>query len=636
MAKRINSNDDIKIYYNEKHFKVYAGPGAGKTYMIIENIKNIIHNSKKINNYRNILCITYTNIAVDEIKKRLNNYKQYTYVSTIHSFLYQNVIKPYQKQLKIIIKEKFNILIDDKINLKVRKEGDSILSNSTVEDVCLWLKKFKKVDDKTTEYLTKKTITNCVLTFSEKNKYPFNFKDFSPIFMEKNISNNTIILIKEYLWGILGRLDFDEILYFSFELIKKYRFIIYNLQYKFPYVFIDEQQDTNPIQYEIIKTIFDNCNTSVGFIGDIAQSIYSFQGANYRMLENEIFTSKKQIEYVINGNRRSTKNIIHFCNFIRQKDKKLSKQECISNTSTNNKVKIVILSNENSSAKEFIDDNTTILCRRFIDLFKYVEISSDEQVEFLTNFYRTYTYQQNRDLVNDFSDESYDWIKVIKFVCKITNSIKRKDFANIIHELENYLNIRTMMTSDVNKKSNYNEFCKIVILIEKICSEEEKIFINILDEIDKVFKNCNFEYIQKIYNKDNENYFELFDCFTLKTILEIGNKIFVKESKYRTIHKSKGKEYDKVLIELKPSGLSENGINAINAITNPIIYSNNDSKNVLSEFIRIFYVGISRAKDELIVVLEGNNQDAKELDNALNKYCEKENIDEKFYEIIIR
>ena len=42
MVKKINSDEDLKIYENEKHFKVFAGPGAGKTYLIIENIKHMI------------------------------------------------------------------------------------------------------------------------------------------------------------------------------------------------------------------------------------------------------------------------------------------------------------------------------------------------------------------------------------------------------------------------------------------------------------------------------------------------------------------------------------------------------------------------------------------------------------------
>ena len=141
MVKKINSDEDLKIYENEKHFKVFAGPGAGKTYLIIENIKHIIQNSKKIDkDFRKILCITYTNIAVDEISKRLASYNQYAYVSTIHSFLYQNIIKVFQKQLKIIINEMYEIVIPDNVEMKIRREGESIISNETVDLIKNWIK----------------------------------------------------------------------------------------------------------------------------------------------------------------------------------------------------------------------------------------------------------------------------------------------------------------------------------------------------------------------------------------------------------------------------------------------------------------------------------------------------------------
>jgi DNA helicase-2/ATP-dependent DNA helicase PcrA len=73
-------------------------------------------------------------------------------------------------------------------------------------------------------------------------------------------------------------LDHDDVIFFSYQLIKNHPFILAILHAKFPYFFVDEFQDTNPIQVAILKLIGEK-ETIVGIIGDEAQSIYGFQGA---------------------------------------------------------------------------------------------------------------------------------------------------------------------------------------------------------------------------------------------------------------------------------------------------------------------------------------------------------------------
>src|SRR5690606_7635665 len=83
---------------------------------------------------------------------------------------------------------------------------------------------------------------------------------------------------------------------------------------KFPYLYIDEFQDSHPIQVEIIKLIAEK-ETNIGIIGDTAQSIYEFQGSNPTQLLN--FHLENIQNYTISDNRRSTNQIISLLNSIR-------------------------------------------------------------------------------------------------------------------------------------------------------------------------------------------------------------------------------------------------------------------------------------------------------------------------------
>ena len=79
----------------EHHFRVSAGPGAGKTHWMVEHIRNVLHRSNRLGKTRKITCITYTNIAVETILNRLGTSADRVEVSTIHSYLYKHIVKPY-------------------------------------------------------------------------------------------------------------------------------------------------------------------------------------------------------------------------------------------------------------------------------------------------------------------------------------------------------------------------------------------------------------------------------------------------------------------------------------------------------------------------------------------------------------
>ncbi len=87
-----DSQETINI---EHHFKVNAGPGAGKTTWLINHIKNVVQHSGRLRKVKKIACITYTNIAVEKILSNLREACENVEVSTIHAFLYKHIVKPY-------------------------------------------------------------------------------------------------------------------------------------------------------------------------------------------------------------------------------------------------------------------------------------------------------------------------------------------------------------------------------------------------------------------------------------------------------------------------------------------------------------------------------------------------------------
>ena len=93
-----DSNETIDI---EHHFKVNAGPGAGKTTWLINHIRNVVQHSKRLGQVKKVACITYTNVAAEKILSNLSDACEYVEIGTIHSFLYKHIVKPYVSFLNI-------------------------------------------------------------------------------------------------------------------------------------------------------------------------------------------------------------------------------------------------------------------------------------------------------------------------------------------------------------------------------------------------------------------------------------------------------------------------------------------------------------------------------------------------------
>ena len=143
MVNAITSGDTLSVEQLKNHSKIYAGPGAGKTYFLVENVKNIITTNESIANSkaRKVLCITYTNAAVDEIRRRLERYVDYVEAYTIHGFIIEHIIKPFQEDLISIMKSDFDISVSKKGKISSQIEGLGILHGINKEEIYAYIKK---------------------------------------------------------------------------------------------------------------------------------------------------------------------------------------------------------------------------------------------------------------------------------------------------------------------------------------------------------------------------------------------------------------------------------------------------------------------------------------------------------------
>lgn len=265
----------------ENSIVVHAGPGSGKTTLLIQRLKYIIENRKK--SYSGIACITYTNAAKDEIISRLQKEQivppKEFFIGTIHSFLYENVIKPYSHLLNQ--NEQFKVTPIGFVRGLKREVGE-ILNKPQYSIRESELAAFESLGH-------------------DKDGRPYCFRGKIP----SQVAREWKKMLKQK-----GYIDQQTAIYVSYKILKKYEHIKKAFSLRFPFILMDEYQDVTYYQDKVFSLL---THSSFFCVGDANQSIFSFTGA-----EPIIFTSKDKDEkfkrYNLINNFRSTSNIVQFTN----------------------------------------------------------------------------------------------------------------------------------------------------------------------------------------------------------------------------------------------------------------------------------------------------------------------------------
>lgn len=335
IQKNINQHAD-----DFKSFRFNAGAGAGKTYALIETLKHVtINKIAATKSPQKVACITYTNIAVNEIKSRLGN-SDIVDVSTIHERLWE-IIKRAQPELLICHKEKIEEVIE-----QIKQD---LLSSDKA-------KFFNALDDYKQQEFIEFTKGTRDFFYQSKNlsardfnsAYTNNTEIHKPDFLLqclKNVKNFQYVVglfykkqkLEECLVSIevgenkevkyeskvnSDRLHYmkfshDTLLEYGLKLVQRYPTLCRIIIDTYPYFFIDEYQDTDKKVVGFVKIIHDYAIENkkewmVGYFGDTAQCIYdSGVGRHITKLHNGLDTINKKF------NRRSHQQIIDVANKIR-------------------------------------------------------------------------------------------------------------------------------------------------------------------------------------------------------------------------------------------------------------------------------------------------------------------------------
>ncbi|WP_396149746.1 ATP-dependent helicase [Flavobacterium sp.] len=300
---QLNEAQRAPVLQKDGAMIVIAGAGSGKTRVLTVRIANLMHQGVDA---FNILALTFTNKAAREMKKRIaeivgNNEAKNLWMGTFHS-VFAKILRSEAEKLGY----PSNFTIYDSQD-SLRCLGGIIKEMQLDKDVY----KPKQILGRISQY--KNSLITVRAYFNNPELQEADAMSKKPRMGE--IYNNYVERCFKS-----GAMDFDDLLLKTNELLNRFPDVLAKYQDRFRYILVDEYQDTNHSQYLIVKALSDRFQ-NICVVGDDAQSIYAFRGANI----NNIINFQKDYDgvkmYRLEQNYRSSKNIVEAANNVIDKNK---------------------------------------------------------------------------------------------------------------------------------------------------------------------------------------------------------------------------------------------------------------------------------------------------------------------------
>lgn len=310
--ENLNTNQQKVLNHAGGPLLIIAGAGTGKTTTIVAKILDLIN--KNICKPEEIACLTFTEKASQEMEDRIDKGLPYgvfgTNVTTFHKFA-DDILK--NEAIHIGLNPNYKLMNESQQIYFLKKHILDIPLNkltppgrpySCIEDI---LKHFSRLQDEDVD-------TDSYLKWSNNNKCKIQTPDSEDAYDAELYEELSLVYQKYQELKIEKNvMDFGDLTFNLLKLFKTMPSILKEYQKKYPYIFVDEFQDTNFSQYEVLKTLCPaNLNPNIIVVGDDSQGIYKFRGATVSNILNFINDYPLASQVILNDNYRSSQPILDF------------------------------------------------------------------------------------------------------------------------------------------------------------------------------------------------------------------------------------------------------------------------------------------------------------------------------------
>ncbi len=290
----LNEKQQLAVTSNQKYIRVIAGAGSGKTKVLTSKIIHLIEDLN-VSVYR-ILAITFTNKAANEMKERVEKELgiRPPYISTFHSFC----VRVLREDIDALGYSKSFTILDEDDQKQLAKDLIKQKSYKIEPKELIGYISYNKNSD-----ISPSTAFDLANHIQEYERKALLYKEYENRLKETN------------------SLDFDDLLLKVNQIFNSYPDILAKWKQRFSHILVDEFQDTNDVQYSLVKHLVGKEN-NLFVVGDPDQTIYTWRGANVNLILNFEHDFKDALTVILDKNYRSSQNILDVSNKLISHNKK--------------------------------------------------------------------------------------------------------------------------------------------------------------------------------------------------------------------------------------------------------------------------------------------------------------------------